>query len=119
MGGAGTIGRFVGEALTPVSVTADPLRMAAGGPGLPSEFSWRGGTIRVVSILREWRETGACTHGSGERYARRHWFEIGDAAGRTVKLYFERRPRGRGARWHLFSMTEAAKGVGRKAPPSP
>jgi len=116
--GTGMIGRFVGEALTPVSGTADPRRMAAGGPGLPISFTWRGGTVRVASVLREWRETGACTHGSGERYARKHWFEIRDADGRTMKLYFERRPRGRGARWHLFSTTETAKGAGRGASPS-
>lgn len=100
--------RFVGEALRPVKETFDAGRMAAGGPGLPREFLWRGARVGVARVLSEWRETGPCRHGSGERYVSKHWFEIQTEAGETMRLYFERRARGRAlsARWWLFSVEE-------------
>lgn len=100
--------RFVGEALQPVKETFDAGRMAAGGPGLPCEFLWRGSRVGVARVLNEWRETAPCRHGSGERYVSKHWFEIQTEAGETMKLYFERRARGRAlsARWWLFSVEE-------------
>ena len=98
--------QFVGEALKPVTATFDSARMAAGGPGLPREFIWRGVCVSVAKVLNEWRETGPCRHGSGERYVRKHWFEVQTEDGQTMKLYFERRARGRAlsARWWLFSV---------------
>ena len=98
--------RFVGEALKPVAETFDTGRMAAGGPGLPREFVWRGQPVRISRVLSAWRETAPCRHGSGERYVSKHWFEIQTEAGATMKLYFERRARGRAlsARWWLFSV---------------
>jgi phosphoribosylglycinamide formyltransferase-1 len=98
--------RFVGEALRPVAETFDAARMAAGGPGLPGEFVWRGGCVRVARVLNAWRETAPCRHGSGERYVSRHWFDVLTGDGETMRLYFERRARGRAlsARWWLFSV---------------
>ena len=87
--------RFVGEALQPVTATFDAGRMAAGGPGLPRAFVWRGVRVGVARVLNEWKETAPCRHGSGERYVSKHWFEIQTEAGETMKLYFERRARGR------------------------
>ena len=100
--------RFVSEAISPVNGTADTARMAIGEPGLPSEFVWRGRTITVTSVLRTWRETGRCHHGSPEMYVRKHWYEVATASGNTMKLYFDRQPRGRrkGPRWWLFSIWE-------------
>lgn len=100
--------RFISEAIQPVTSTFDSARMAAGEPGLPREFVWRGRNIAVSKILRTWRETGRCTHGSPERYVRKHWYEITTGAGETMKIYFERQPRGpkRGERWRLFSMRD-------------
>ena len=98
--------RFVGEALKPVKETFDASRMAAGGPGLPREFIWRGERVRIANVRSEWQETGACSHGSGERYVSKHWFELETEAGQVLKVYFERRARGRAlsARWWLFSV---------------
>lgn len=98
--------RFVGEALKPVAETFDTSRMAAGGPGLPEEFTWRGERVRVAHVLNAWRETAPCRHGSGERYVSKHWFDIRTTNGETMRIYFERRARGRtlSARWWLFSM---------------
>jgi hypothetical protein len=100
--------RFVGEAIRPVTGTADTARMAIGEPGLPREFVRRGRTITVTGVLRTWRETGKCHHGSPEMYVRKHWYEVATASVGTMKLYFDRQPRRRrmGPRWWLFSICE-------------
>lgn len=102
--------KFISEPLKPVAATFDTARMAAGEPGLPNEFTWRGAAIRISKIRREWRETGPCRHGSGEQYVRKHWYEIEDERGRLMKIYFERQPRGKRAKalWYLLSMEEPA-----------
>ena len=68
--------RFVSEAIVPVTATYDTARMAAGEPGLPRAFTWRGRTVEVAAVLRSWRETGKCRHGSPELYVRKHWYEV-------------------------------------------
>lgn len=100
--------RFVSEPLQPADRDWDAAAMAAGAPGLPAAFRWRGQTLVVQAVLRGWRETGPCRHGSGERYVRKHWFEVLTDDGRTVKLYFERQPRRRGgsARWWLYTIAD-------------
>jgi phosphoribosylglycinamide formyltransferase-1 len=105
--------RFVSEAIEPVVETADTARMASGEPGLPSEFAWRGRSVVVASLIRSWRETGPCRHGSGERYVRKHWYEIATPAGEVMKIYFERQPRrGRVAsHWRLFSVQSPDPGA--------
>lgn len=100
--------RFVSEAIHPVTGTADTAAMSIGEPGLPTEFVWRGRTMAVTSVLRTWRETGRCRHGSPEMYVRKHWYEVATASGTTMKLYFDRQPRGgrKSPRWWLFSIFE-------------
>ncbi|HEY5973683.1 MAG TPA: DUF6504 family protein [Geobacteraceae bacterium] len=100
--------RYVGEDLVPVTATADTSRMAAGEPGLPREFLWRGRTVEVVAVLRSWHDTGQCSHGSPELYVRKHWYELETADDGRMKVYFDRQPRKghRGARWRLFSIIE-------------
>ncbi len=103
--------RFVSEAIKPVLSTCDTLRMAAGEPCLPREFEWRGQTVEVIAVLRAWRETGKCSHGSPELYVRKHWYEIATSTNCTMKIYFERQPRGgrKGGRWWLFTIYEPEK----------
>lgn len=98
--------RFVGEDIKPVAATFDTARMAAGEPGLPREFLWRGRTVEIVAVIRTWHETGRCSHGSPEQYVRKHWFEVDTAADGTMKIYFERQPRRgqKGCRWRLLSV---------------
>jgi hypothetical protein len=100
--------RFISEPITPVAATCDPARMATGEPGLPGEFLWRGRTIRIVAVLRTWRQTGPCRHGSGEKYVRKHWFEVLTTSGEPAKIYFERQQRSgrKSPRWWLFSIQE-------------
>ena len=98
--------RLISEAIKPVIATCDTARMAAGEPGLPEEFVWRGQTVKIVAVLRTWRETGKCRHGSDERYLRKHWFEVDTTSFGVMKIYFDRQPRGgsKGERWWLFSI---------------
>ena len=100
--------RLISEAIKPITETADTSRMAIGEPGLPREFVWRGQTVTVRAVLRSWRETGKCHHGSREMYVRKHWYEVVTESDGTMKPYFERQVRrGRGgARWGLFSIRE-------------
>lgn len=103
--------RLISEAIRPMTETADTARMAAGEPGLPCRFVWRGRTIVVTKVLRSWRATGKCRHGSPERYVRKHWYEVETVADGILKIYFERQTRrssgARAPRWWLFSVREA------------
>jgi hypothetical protein len=100
---------LISEAITPIVATCDTSRMAAGEPGLPREFLWRGETIEIATVLRSWRETGKCRHGSPELYVRKHWYEVATTSRGTMKMYFQRqhRRRQRGSRWWLFSIIES------------
>ena len=104
--------RFISQALTPVVSTSDTSLMAAGEPGLPQQFHWHGQTMEITGVIRTWRETGPCRHGSGERYVRKHWYELETASHGIAKVYFERQARGGShtARWWLFSLTDAGGG---------
>ena len=98
--------QFIGAAIRPLEGTFDATRMSSGGPGLPREFRWGPQTIRVARVVRTWRETGPCHHGSGEAYVRKHWFEVLTESGDTMKIYFERQARSRSKRnrWWLFTV---------------
>ncbi len=98
--------QFISSAIEPVPGTIDPARMSAGEPGLPREFRWGERMIRIAEVLRTWRETGDCRHGSGERYVRRHWFEAATDAGEIAKICFERQSRSRQVkkRWRLYTL---------------
>ena len=101
--------KFISEPIKPVLATADTGGMATGGPVLPHEFVWRGKVLGISAVLRTWHETGPCTHGSGEAYVRKHWFEVETNTNQRAKIYFERKPRGRQwtQRWWLFSIEES------------
>ena len=100
---------FVSEPIQPVVGTIDAAALATGGPGLPSEFVWRGKPLAIVAVRRSWRETGPCRNGSGEAYVRKHWFEVETAEGDRATLYFERQGRSPGTkkRWWLYTIGAA------------
>jgi hypothetical protein len=100
--------RFVSEAIEPAVETIDTSSMVPGAPGLPQQFRWRRKTINIVNVLKAWHDTGPCRNGSGEKYVRKHWFEVETASGPKMKIYFHRQPRpGRTkSRWWLFSIDE-------------
>jgi phosphoribosylglycinamide formyltransferase-1 len=96
---------FIGEAITPVDGSFSTSAMAMGKPGLPRKFSWRGHHYAAVAILQEWKQSGDCRHGSGERYVRQHWFRVRTAENIEMKIYFERQRRSSGgSRWRLYSI---------------
>jgi phosphoribosylglycinamide formyltransferase-1 len=103
--------KFISEPLKPIIATLDTSRMAIGEPGLPHEFTWRDQTVRIVEVRRSWRDTGPCTHKSGEVYVRKHWYEVVTGTGDTMKIYFQRQRRGgpKSARWHLYSIAGPTK----------
>ncbi len=101
--------KFIGEDIKPVEDTFNTALMAIGTPGCPSEFIWRKEKIIVTKVLRTWRATGDCRHGSGEQYARKQWFEIQTTAFGIMKIYFDRGSPGRTKEigWRLFSIHDA------------
>jgi len=97
---------FISESIRPVKGTFDPLAMSRGEPGLPSHFHWREGEFEILKILESWKGYGDCTHGSGERYVRKHYWRVLTADGRVLTLYFQRhfgRSRQSRVRWRLQS----------------
>jgi phosphoribosylglycinamide formyltransferase-1 len=101
--------QFVSEQLTPIPAEMDILSAALGEPAIPWKFTWRGETIEIAKVIRKWKSTSPCTHGSGERYVRRHWYEITTVNGRYLRIYFERQSRSRRERkkrWWVFSEIE-------------
>lgn len=99
---------LISEALKPDLATADTSMMEVGGPVLPARFFWRKAPLDIAKVRRSWRETGPCTHGSGERYVRKHWYEVETADERVAQIYFERKLRGsRSKRWWLYTIDEA------------
>lgn len=101
--------QFVSAAIQPVAGTFDAAHMSTGEPGLPRQFRFGSQTIQIVQVLKTWRETGPCRHGSGESYVRKHWFEVRTDSGDTMKIYFQRQPRPRRnrTRWWLFTIDTA------------
>ncbi len=103
--------QFISAALHPVAGTFDAAHMSTGEPGLPRQFRFRSQTIEIARVLKTWRETGPCHHGSGETYVRKHWFEVLTDSGDTMKIYFERQARSRRnkCRWWLFTIDSAQR----------
>jgi hypothetical protein len=96
---------FIGEGITAEDMSFSVAPMATGKPGLPRTFSWKGRRFSVIEVLEEWKESGDCRHGSGERYVRKHWFRVSTTEDLEMKIYFERQGRSSGgSRWRLYSI---------------
>ncbi|MCE9616532.1 MAG: DUF6504 family protein [Lentisphaerae bacterium] len=102
--------QLIGAAIQPDVGTIDAARLATGQPAMPQRFLWNQQAYRVVRVVRTWRDTGPCTHGSDERYVRKHWFEVEVDTGQVMKIYFERQPRSgkKSKRWWLYSASSPA-----------
>ena len=104
---------FVSEAIQPVKGAVVVGDMAAGGPGLPTRFLWRGEEIAVESVLEAWKETGKDKGGSKERYVRKHWYRILTTGGVEMKIYCDRKARSAREgkkRWWLHSLVREEEG---------
>lgn len=101
---------FISEPITPLDASFDTTMMAQGEPGLPHHFRWRKKDWSVVEVLEHWKEHGNCTHGSDERYVRKHGFRVRTTEGPVFTLYFQRsfgRAKFRTtSRWWIYSMEE-------------
>ena len=98
---------LISERLKPMMAEVDGRRVVIGAPLLPTKFVWRGAQYTVAEVLEEWKETGPCHHGSGERYVRKHWFRLRMASGEEFKVYFERHarsPKQMKQRWWLYTV---------------
>jgi phosphoribosylglycinamide formyltransferase-1 len=96
---------FVGDSITPEVDAFSVSPMATGAPGLPGRFIWEAQSFSVLEVLEQWKETGSCRNGSGERYVRKHWFRIRTTGDLEMKVYFERQARSSGgSRWRLYSI---------------
>jgi hypothetical protein len=93
------------EAITPVGTRLDTSSMTMGEPGLPARFLWRATEHEAAMVLEKWKTTGACHHGGGERYVRRHWFVVEATDGTRMEIYFDRQPRSK-QRWWLAAIRE-------------
>jgi len=99
--------QFISEPIEPVADTMDTSRMMTGEPGLPQEFIWRKKKYKIEEVLEIWKETGPCTHGSGEQYVRKHWYKIKTTHGEQMQIYFLRQPDSKSKaklRWWLFTI---------------
>jgi hypothetical protein len=106
---------FISEPITPVDASFDPAGMARGEPGLPRVFRWRKREFAVADVLESWKEYGDCSHGSGERYVRKHGYRVRTVDGFVFRLYF-RRSFGRGkfrmkSRWWIYSIESCARPI--------
>ena len=100
---------FVSEPLIPAVGSGDAAAMAAGVPGAPRRFTWRGTLHELGAIARAWKTSGT---DRGERYLRRHWFEIVTTAGIRMTIYCERQARSAKkpkARWWVYTVTSTGE----------
>ena len=101
---------LISEAIEPLLDELAERPFLAGEPIVPSRFRWRGNEYRIETILESWKEYTEGSRSMPERYLRKHWFHVrvSDGAARsTMKIYFERHARSKGAaraRWWLYTI---------------
>ncbi|MHC4561159.1 MAG: DUF6504 family protein [Planctomycetota bacterium] len=102
---------FVGEALEPLEGSFTTAGVAPGEPLLPARFRWRGEEYRLAEVVRKWKSSSPCRHGSREVYLRKHWYHIRTTDGSEWTIYFERQARSGGKktrRWWIYTVVAAA-----------
>jgi phosphoribosylglycinamide formyltransferase-1 len=101
--------RLVSEAIQPDLTEAADHPYRVGEPVVPGRFRWRGEEYVVAAVVESWKELSEGSRWMPDRYVRRHWYRVLTADGTEMKLYVERRGRGRGrARpgWWLYSVIQ-------------
>jgi hypothetical protein len=96
---------LISEAIVPAAGLFDAGPMAAGEPGLPQGFEWRGRTLAVRVCESRWKKYGPGDGGGGV-YLRRHYFRLVMEDGEVWIVYCERRiaRSTRGSRWVLYTI---------------
>lgn len=109
--------RLISEPLTPLfseagdgPETGENEFQAVGEPMLPERFVWRGEELAVAEVLERWKEYSRPGATMQDRYLRKHWYRIRTAAGREMKIYFERQARSKSGakrRWWVYSVFDS------------
>ena len=98
---------LISEPITPKAGSFDTSRMGRGEPGLPSSFTWRGGSFEIAEELSAWKESSReGGRAQGDLYLRRHYFKLRMSDGSTWTIYFERQTPRTGnpkQRWFLYT----------------
>lgn len=98
---------LISRAITPVKDAERPVPRAVGEPALPNAFKLGQSEVVVTRVTSVWKGFGDCTHGSTERYLRKHGYRLEMANGEQWTVYFERQPRHpkrATARWYLYTV---------------
>jgi RimJ/RimL family protein N-acetyltransferase len=95
--------QFVSERIAPESGAFDIATMSRGEPSLPAAFAWRGQRYEVARTVASRRQIG---EDRGDKYVRRHYFDIETTDMLRMTLYFERNPsdRSKGKAWWLYTL---------------
>ncbi len=101
--------RLVSEPVVPVAGSFLASSMAAGTPGVPTAFSWRGREYRVRALLGERKTFRGCRNGSGERYVDKHLFRIETDTGEVMNLY-RARTGSKSDQWILYTIERKSEG---------
>ena len=107
---------FISEPLKPDRLTFDAAAMATGVPGLPTGFQWRDQHFEIATVESSWKECEPCTHGSAERYLRKHFWKLRTKSGEVLTVYALRKvKRGENpkARWWLYTIGQPASAATR------
>lgn len=100
--------QFISETIEPCGCVFDAEAMAAGSPGVPSAFVWRGKEIRVKAVLSSSKTTRPCRNGSGERYVGKHIYRAETEDGWIMNLY-RRRSGSKRDTWTLYTIQNKAE----------
>ena len=101
--------QFVGEAIEPLEGVFTTTGAAPGEPLLPARFRWRDEEYRLAEVLRKWKSSSPCRHGSREVYLRKHWYRIRTTDGTAMTIYFERQARQaskKTKRWWVYTIAQ-------------
>lgn len=100
--------QFISEPIRPLPGGFDTAAMAAGLPGLPRGFLWRGREHVVAARLEAWKQSAPeGGRAGGELYLRRHYHRLRMADGTVWTVYFTRQAARGGSprrRWFLYSI---------------
>ena len=94
--------RFVSRPITPAGDGF--LTEANGGaPPVPRAFIWDGRTLTIAAVLRSWRSSKT---DRGDKYLKRHWFELETSDSATIEVYYDRESRRGSPPWWLYAIRE-------------
>ncbi len=94
--------RLISEPVAAVPGSHNASSMAAGEPGVPLAFVWRGTEYRVSRVLASDKTLRPCRNGSGESYVDKHLHTVETDSGEIMTLYRKRTGSAQDA-WILYT----------------